>query len=81
MKEIFVGELQPDETVDAMREARLLSTVGLIFHIYKVTYCQYNFHSVILKQSLVIIPSSHYCLIGKLELSLMKHNLQTRNYQ
>lgn len=25
LKEIFVGELQPDETVDAMREARMLS--------------------------------------------------------
>lgn len=31
MKEIFVGELAPDETVDAMREAKLLSTVSLIY--------------------------------------------------
>ena len=31
MKEIFVGELQPDETVDAMREARMLSDVSLNF--------------------------------------------------
>jgi len=29
LKEIYVGELQPDETVDAMREARLLSNVCL----------------------------------------------------
>ena len=36
MKEIFVGELQPDETVDAMREARLLSNVGLFVHIYLI---------------------------------------------
>ena len=28
LKEIYVGELQPDETVDAMREARLLSNVS-----------------------------------------------------
>lgn len=28
LKEIFVGELQPDETVDAMREARLLSNLN-----------------------------------------------------
>lgn len=28
LKEIFVGELQPDETVDAMREAKLLSTLN-----------------------------------------------------
>lgn len=28
MKEIYAGELQPDETVDAMREARLLSNLN-----------------------------------------------------
>lgn len=28
LKEIYVGELQPDETVDAMREARLLSNLN-----------------------------------------------------
>ena len=35
LKEIYVGELQPDETVDAMREARLLSNVCLILHLRK----------------------------------------------
>lgn len=34
LKEIFVGELQPDETVDAMREAKLLSTVCVIFIVF-----------------------------------------------
>lgn len=34
LKEIFVGELQPDETVDAMREAKLLSTVCVICIVF-----------------------------------------------
>lgn len=29
LKQIFVGELQPDDTVDAVREARLLAKVTL----------------------------------------------------
>ena len=40
LKQIAVSELQPDETVDAVREARLLAKVNLIFkfkHIY--IYC------------------------------------------
>ena len=31
LKQIAVSELQPDETVDAVREARLLAKVSLIF--------------------------------------------------
>ena len=34
LKEIYVGELQPDETVDAMREAKLLSTVCVNFIVF-----------------------------------------------
>ena len=30
LKQIFVGELQPDDTVDAVREARLLAKVTLV---------------------------------------------------
>lgn len=29
LKQIFVGELQPDDTVDAVQEARLLAKVRL----------------------------------------------------
>ena len=30
LKQIAVAELQPDETVDAVREARLLAKVGVV---------------------------------------------------
>ena len=32
LKQIAVAELQPDETVDAVREARLLAKVGVVCH-------------------------------------------------
>lgn len=58
LKEIFVGELAPDETVDAMREAKLLSTLDHV-HIVK-------FHdSFVDKESFCII--TEYCEGGDLD--------------
>jgi len=57
LKEIFVGELAPDETVDAMREAKLLSTLHHV-HIVK-------FHDSFLdRESFCII--TEYCEGGDL---------------
>ncbi|XP_067052132.1 serine/threonine-protein kinase Nek11-like [Acropora muricata] len=58
LKEIFVGELAPDETVDAMREAKLLSTLHHV-HIVK-------FHDSFLdRESFCII--TEYCEGGDLD--------------
>ena len=35
LKQIAVSELQPDETVDAVREARLLAKVSMMYHTCK----------------------------------------------
>ena len=46
MKQIVVAELQPDETVDAVREARLLAKVDYI-HVRVMMSCDVKASSLL----------------------------------